>query len=441
MGWRLKDVDDLKTYNIVDGDTLGRVTGTYVFPKASKMSKTHCKFFIRDGEVHVLDLGSTNGIKVGIEKLAPSSKKRITPGDEIQMGEKRFWLEQFGDVIITTKTQEKSPEREIDYVPSPMTTHKDQVYDFSYHGPLGEFAKIMFFNSLFTLLSVGIYIPFAKTRMRRFIWKSTTLGKTPFIFKGDGWQLLKAYFILGLIFAAFVIAFGALDRHLATTNPMLLTVTSALRSILIWVLILRAQFSSYAYLMNHTSFRSIMLHVDRKGGWPYFGWTLLGALLFIPTIGLITPFIFAKQEQIKWANTSYGKKKFDYTISKSTYAKKWYFGMFLTFITFGIYYPWHAVAMHRYKMGNLHFDDATFNSSAQGSEYLVVCIKCFFIVVLTLGLGAPYVFNLVLAFFMNNLSVEGQIDFAKIQQGAKSKRGGVAEALIEVADMDGVDII
>jgi len=119
--------------------------------------------------------------------------------------------------------------------------------------------------------------------------------------------------------------------------------------------------------------------------------------------------------------------------------KLWFKGVILTLLTAGLYYPWFAISMHKYKIDSLEFGTATFISKATGGEYFWVLVKSALLMIVTLGLAAPLVFNLNLAYFLNHTSIKGSINFDDVVAAAKVKQSGLSDSLADVFDLD-VDI-
>jgi hypothetical protein len=74
-----------KTYPLSsEAITIGRAPECTVVIKDGYTSQMHTKIFTRDGQWHVMDLGSTNGTYLNRVKV--SDPVPIAPGDEIRLG-------------------------------------------------------------------------------------------------------------------------------------------------------------------------------------------------------------------------------------------------------------------------------------------------------------------------------------------------------------------
>ncbi|PHS30541.1 MAG: hypothetical protein COA95_08535 [Methylophaga sp.] len=81
-----------------------------------------------------------------------------------------------------------------------------------FNGNGTEYFKIWIVNILLTIVTLGIYYPWAKVRSRRYFYGNTELGNANFEYHATGKQLFLSFIIAMLLFAAYVI--------LASINPI-----------------------------------------------------------------------------------------------------------------------------------------------------------------------------------------------------------------------------
>jgi pSer/pThr/pTyr-binding forkhead associated (FHA) protein len=75
-----------QTFRILPGvaRTIGRSTGADFILDAALVSRVHCQFLVlRDGELEVKDLESTNGTYVNGERV---ERAQLAPGDRLRVG-------------------------------------------------------------------------------------------------------------------------------------------------------------------------------------------------------------------------------------------------------------------------------------------------------------------------------------------------------------------
>lgn len=312
---------------------------------------------------------------------------------------------------------------------------KTPVHKFSFTGTFGEVFLLTIKNTIFTILTIGLYLPYARTNMRKYIWKSSRLAGHPFLFHADPKNLFKGYLLLGGIVLLSLMVSGGLTALAPQFAPLF----KFIPTFVIFCLVLRARFGAYAYLVNNTSYRSIRFNVNKDGVWEYMGAVLKGSFLTVFTAGLYAPFVSANLSRIKWKHTKFGNVPFKFTMKNWDYALHCYKSIFFCVITFGLYLPWAAVSVHKFKMKHVRFQGAQLVSTASGLSVIGLYLRSLILVVFSLGLAAPYVTNMVLAFYLNNLKLKGELDFDGIMQIARGKDDGLQDSIADAFDVD-VDV-
>lgn len=83
--------------------TIGRSPSCEIpFPDDDQMSRRHARFFVREGQVHLTDLGSRNGTSVNGERI--SGEVVLQPGDRVQVGKTTMVVEPLGAVALAGAT-------------------------------------------------------------------------------------------------------------------------------------------------------------------------------------------------------------------------------------------------------------------------------------------------------------------------------------------------
>lgn len=315
--------------------------------------------------------------------------------------------------------------------PTTVKAHK-----FKFNGTFGEVFGLILKNTILTILTLGLYIPYARTNMRKYIWRSSSLSKKPFLFHADPRNLMKGYLVMGISLIA-VSAMAGMIQSMFVTNLVAQVVAGLLPKILIFYFIIRSRFGAYAYLVRNTSYRSIRFNVDQDAGNSYIKTMFKGTILSVLTLGIYYPFMASQLARIKWSNTSYGDRYFKYKAEDSEYAKIWFKGVFLSIVTLGLYLPWFMASMHKFNITHIRFEGAKFGTKITGREYLILMLKSFFLITISLGLAAPYILNMNLAFILDNLMMKGDLDFEEITQSSKSSKDmSMMDGVADVFDVD-----
>lgn len=309
-------------------------------------------------------------------------------------------------------------------------------HQFKFTGKFGELLWLVFKNTILTICTLGLYIPYARTNMRKYIWKSTKLERHPFVFHADPRNLLMGYLLLfGIAAVSFItVAMGG------AMFPMLAPLFALIPGILIFGFALRARYMGYCYLVNNTSYRSIRFHAKKDAVWDFMGASLRDTFLILITFGLYAPCALANLTRIKWQNTSYGNISLKFEMKNWDYAIHTYKRMFLCVITFGIYIPWSIASNHKFKMKHLSFMGAKVETSVTGGGLIWLYFKSIVLLVCSLGLAAPYIMNMSLAYYLDNLSIKGSIDLDAIVQTASAAGDhSFSDSVADALDVD-VDV-
>lgn len=190
--------------------------------------------------------------------------------------------------------------------PDPDTPPDMQAVRFV--GGKGRLFWLAFRTGLLTILTLGIYRFWAKTRLRRWYWSSTRPGGYPLEYVGDPWEKLLGFLIavvilafyigvvnLILMFASFAIFHGNVAAY----------VLSFLGVIPLWFF---AQYRARRYVLARTRWRGIRFGLE-PGAWGYAWRALVHWSLTLVSLGLLWPRMTFWLEKYKTDRTWYGTQR------------------------------------------------------------------------------------------------------------------------------------
>lgn len=194
----------------------------------------------------------------------------------------------------------------------PVSPPLPRSHTLDYVGPTGTMFAIFYKNLILTILTLGIYRFWAKTRVRRFQWANTQIDGEGFEYTGTGKELffgfLKAVAILVPLFGGLqIIELFVLDESMIGIG-----VLSAFRAVLIIGLVYAGTFSARKYRMSRTTWRGIRFQ-QTGSMWRYAGTALLGMLLTALTLGLYLPFLETRLMRYETDNLRFGSARFTFT--------------------------------------------------------------------------------------------------------------------------------
>ena len=90
-------------FQLHDGEnTIGRSSSNDICVLDKKSSRAHCKLILKDDTMTLVDLGSTNGVRVNGNQV--NYEEQVFPTDHIQIGQ---------TVFIVSEQNEKKTQREL----------------------------------------------------------------------------------------------------------------------------------------------------------------------------------------------------------------------------------------------------------------------------------------------------------------------------------------
>lgn len=305
-----------------------------------------------------------------------------------------------------------------------------------YHGTGGALLGLMIVNVLLTILTLGIYSFWAKTRIREFHYSQTELDGDRFAYHGTGGELwsgsMKASMVMfGL---AFLITVLALLAGGESADPRSLAAIYVLFYAVILMLIPIAVTGARRYRMSRSSWRGIRFSFHGRWG-EYLGLVVKGALLSIFTLGFYRPYFQNQRRAFLVDNARFGSERFRYDGDGGALFRQYLFALLLTIPTLGLSWVWYAAFRHRYFWEHTSMRGARFRSMVGGGDLLALHVTNVLLAVFTLGIATPWVMTRSHAFWCENLALRGTVEWETIRQNAQ-KAGSTAEGLADAFDVD-----
>lgn len=152
-------------------------------------------------------------------------------------------------------------------------------------------------TSLLTLLTLGFYRFWAKTRIRRYLWSSTRIGDDRFEYTGTGTEKLLGFLIALLVLTVslalaqlllFFFGLSAFRIPRSEADIVIMMVSGYLSLLLITPLLYAAAYRARRYRLARTRLRGIRFAME-PGAWGYT-WRAIGhSLLTLLTLGILLP--------------------------------------------------------------------------------------------------------------------------------------------------------
>ena len=313
----------------------------------------------------------------------------------------------------------------------PAPDHKS----ISFQGKGSEYFGILIVNFLLTVLTLGIYYPWAKAAKMKYIYQETEFEGSRFTFHGTGFEMFKGMIkAVGVLF----LLFGIAVSMVLMGKEYVPFAVFGMYAIIFLLLIPVALVGTLKYRLSRTSWRGI------HGG--YRGTVksmlkvyLAGAVLTLVTLGLYGFWFWMDIYKEIFTNTRLGNIKFSFRGRGDEYLRMNVMGYILTFATLGIYYFWWKARVHNYFFNSIviHQDDseAGFESAMTGGAMFELKFVNLLLLVFTLGLAFPWIFIRTVKTYASRLKMVGGIDLDAIVQTEENYSDATGEGII-----DGLDI-
>lgn len=357
----------------------------------------------------------------------------------------------------------------------PRISSKNSTFHrFAFHGGSWEYFLIWLSNIGLTILTLGLYSPWAKVRREQYFMRNTTLDGAAFDYLASPVKILKGRLIALL---AFLVASVA-----TRFSPKFAIFSIGILALLYpWMIVKSLQFRA-----RYVTYRN--LHFTFVGKWfgAFMVFVLLG-LLNVFTGTITYPLLALQKRQYMFNNLYWGKTRFQLQIGPGALYRELfktglvlmltYVGLYIFFMGGGTqmdaplaYYAnqsnqarilnylksdFNLVALIvsyiigfviAYAYIQIAFEDIIFNNICLGkfrlnyvfnyADYLWLKFSNFLLRVFTFGLGAPFAMIRLYRFRVNSLDIRGDVKFEEFIANQSQDFGALGSELASIYDAD-----
>ncbi|MGK6319377.1 YjgN family protein [Sphingomonas sp. DT-204] len=344
---------------------------------------------------------------------------------------------------------------------------------FEFHGDWREFAPIAFTNLLLTIVTLGIYAFWARTRERRYLWSRTRFIDDRLEWTGTGLELFVGY-LMALLFFLLPLALlnlllqGMILRGHPGAAGLLFFVVYIVLLYLIGVAIFRA----LRYRLSRTFWHGIRGGSDTQGlayGWQHLWRSVLGFL----ALGLMVPWSMTSLWNRRWREMSFGPYRFEanadwnhiigryllfYLVPIALFAGAFLIGLMaamtarlgqepgavaiavMVVFVLGFYGLLGVVALffysayYREAVGALELGPLAFDFTARTRDWIMLFLGNIGLVLVTLGVGLLFVPYRNWKFFITHLEAYGELHLDQLTQSA-TRAPTQGEGLLDAFDV------
>ena len=288
----------------------------------------------------------------------------------------------------------------------------------SFHGAGWPLFGINVLNTFLTIITLGFYSFWGKTKVRRYLWGGTEMEGDRFVYHGTGKELLIGFFKAMLIFTLPVTLLNILPvflepKRTASIICMILTYD------LLMVFIPVAMVGARRYRLSRTSWRGI--HFSFRGKtWEFVKIFLGHGILTLLTLGFYYPFYATKRHEFMVTHSYFGNHRFEFDGNGRDLLKPLLGAVLLTLPTLGLCWFWFLARKQRYFWEHTRLGAIHFRSTVTGRRLMGLNSTNLLLLVVTLGLGWSWVTVRKIRFAFAYLTLEGLVDPAMIRQETQS---------------------
>ena len=203
--------------------------------------------------------------------------------------------------------------------PSDGAPSHGQPGDISYFGRWQDVLKLCCWNTLWTILTLGIFRFWAKTRMRRYIWSNIVIDGDALEYTGRGLELFLGFVIVTLILVPVILALNFIGSMLPAHLMMLPMIFTY---IAVAFLFFVATYRATRYRYSRTFWRGIRARLSGSA----FKYALIGfgtSIVTLLSLGLLAPLGFIATTRYQTDNTWIGDTQARFNGTFGAAFKRW----------------------------------------------------------------------------------------------------------------------
>ena len=303
----------------------------------------------------------------------------------------------------------------------------------SFHGKGSAYFGIVIVNLLLTIVTLGLYYPWAKAATRRYIWNESELNGSRFVFHGTGKEMFRGFVIVyGIFFSIFLVPV------IFNFIPFLGLIMIFVGYILMLILIPFAIYGAWRYRLSRTSWRGIYFSFngDFKEFLKLF---FVSVLLTIITFGIYGAWMRVKIQKFLFSHTKFGNMKLGFHGEGADLFVINLLGFILSYITLGLYLPIFLKDRFNFTIDHLSLDDGKNKkllvSHLKKNEAWPMHMSNFFILLFTAGLAFPWTFCRVMKMWFDNVEIPDVFNFDNLKQEADDYKDATGDEMLDVLDL------
>lgn len=358
-----------------------------------------------------------------------------------------------------------------------MTTAlEDDATAFQFIGNWREFAPIALTNLLLTIVTLGVYRFWAKTRERGYLWSRTRFIDDRLEWTGTGMELFIGFLMAAvlILLPIFILNFG-IQALLLRGHLLLVSVLFPALYLFLLFIIGLAQFRALRYRLSRTYWHGIRGGSADPGfgyGWSAVWKTIVG---MVP-LGLMVPWSMCELWNERWRKMSFGPHEFRSEVRPGPLMGRYLLfyllpiagcvaaagalgfafthgnnnpraaagavgfvilGLLAAYLALGVIALAFYAKYFREAVSHLSLTAIDFEFTARTMDWFKLILGNVLLVILTLGVGYAFLGYRSWKFFITHLEASGEVDLGSLTQSStpELKQG---EGLLDAFDVGAI---
>jgi uncharacterized membrane protein YjgN (DUF898 family) len=304
-----------------------------------------------------------------------------------------------------------------------------------FNGDHGTLIGLRILNNLLKAVTLGIYYPWARASVLKYMYGESEFMGTRFVFHGTGNEMFKGFIKAILIFVAL---YAVLIGCMITRNPLFMVVGFLIFIIGFMLLVPIAIHGSNRYRLSRTSWRGI--HFGYRGNFKEFlKLFLLESFITIITLGIYSSWFRVNMKKYIYGHTRFGNIEFSFAGQGLDLFIIRLKGTILTILTLGIYSFWYMKELVAFELGNLKVKqngrEINLRSSLSAGQVFEMVVVNYLIVVFTLGIGTGIAINRIMRTAFENIEFDYEVDPATLVQTEEEFKDATGDDLAGMLDI------
>jgi uncharacterized membrane protein YjgN (DUF898 family) len=316
-----------------------------------------------------------------------------------------------------------------------METIDDQQRKLGFWGEGSKLFGIFIVNMLLTLITLGLYYPWARAATMKYLYQETEFEGSRFTFHGTGKEMFIGFIkALGIVLSLYLVLF----LFMWIGNPLFTLLGFLIFFTGMSLLTPIAIHGALRYRMSRTSWRGI--HFGYRGKLSeLIRICIIGFLLTMVTFGIYGFWFEMKVRRYLIQNIRFGNVQFSFRGDGTDWFGLNLAGYLLSIITLGIYSFWWMKDRLKFQFSNIriHQDDTTIKvrTSFTGGNYFGLVIVNGILMVITLGLAIPWIIIRNIKYIFDNIVLDGAFNPDALEQTEEDYRDATGDDLMDALDI------